>query len=229
MDAVQTVRSRLLALSEPELRRFSAKLVPDLDPERVLGVRVPALRALARELAGTQTAQAFLDALPHRHLEENHLHGFLIERIRDYDECMAALERFLPYVDNWATCDGMNPPVFRKHRPELAGRIPDWLAGGRTYTVRFALRMMMSHFLREDFAPSYLETAASVRSGEYYVHMMTAWFFATALAFQWEQTLPYLTRRRLDRWVHNRTIQKAVESRRITQRQKAELRALRWR
>ena len=225
--AVERIRARLFALQDEPYRRFSAKLTPTLDIGRVIGVRTPALRTLAKELRGTPDAAQFLAALPRAYYEENNLHGFLIEGIRDYDACVAALNVFLPYVDNWATCDMLKPRVFQKHRARLAGDIERWLSSGETYTVRFGMGMVMSHFLGEDFSEVWLERVAQVRSEEYYVNMMQAWFFATALGKQWDAALRYVTERRLSSWVHNRTIQKAVESRRITPEQKELLRG--WR
>lgn len=221
------IQNRLFALREPGYAAFTAKLLPNLPAETVLGVRTPALRALAKELRGTAEAAAFLDELPHAYFEENCLHAFLLEEIRDYEACMAALERFLPYVDNWAVCDQMNPPVFKKHRAELLEHGKAWLASGETYSVRFGIKMLMNHFLEEDFRSEYLEQVAIIDTNEYYVNMMRAWYFATALTKQWESTLPLLRERRLDPWTHGRTIQKAVESRRISEERKELLRALR--
>ena len=221
------IRERLFALREPGYADFTAKLIPNVPWETILGVRTPALRALAKELRGTDEAAAFLDELPHAYFEENCLHAFLLEQIKDYDVCMAALERFLPYVDNWAVCDQMSPPVFKKHRAELPKRVKVWLSSGETYSVRFGIKMLMSHFLDQDFRPEYLEQVAIIDSEEYYVNMMRAWYFATALAKQWDSTLPLLRERRLDLWTHNRTIQKAVESCRISEERKELLRGLR--
>lgn len=222
----QEVQARLFALQDTEYRAFQCKLMPTVEPERVIGVRTPALRKLARELAKTPQAAAFLALLPHRYYEENNLHGFLIESIRDYDAAVAAVEAFLPYVDNWATCDTMSPKVFGRHRPELLERIRAWIASGQTYTVRFGIGMLMRWYLDEAFDPAYPALVAGVRSEEYYVKMMVAWYFATALAKQYEAVLPYLQKRQLEPWTHNKAIQKAVESYRITAEQKAYLRTL---
>lgn len=220
------LQARLLALRDEPYGVFQRRLLPTVPPERILGVRTPALRALAAELSGTPEAAAFLAGLPHTYFEENNLHAFLLERLRDPAEALAAVESFLPYVDNWATCDQLRPPALRKGRPALLARIPVWLASPQPYTVRFGLGMLMAHFLDEDFRPDYLEWAAAVTSGEYYVNMMAAWYFATALAKQYGAALPYLEGRRLAPWVHNKAIQKALESRRITPAQKAYLRGL---
>lgn len=230
MNEVQArIRARLMEMQDLSYRDFSAKLVPGVDPGRVIGVRTPQLRAYARELSGTQDAAAFLALLPHETYEENNLHGFLIERIRDYGACIAALDAFLPYVDNWATCDMMSPKLLKRHLPELLSEIRRWMASEHTYTVRFGIGMLMQHYLDGAFDPAYPEMVAALRSQEYYVNMMIAWYFATALAKQWDAILPFIENRRLDPWTHNRAIQKALESRRITADQKAFLRGLKIR
>lgn len=223
---MDTIQEKLFALQDLDYRQFQAKLMPTVDPERVIGVRMPALRKLAKELKGTAEAEAFLQTLPHHYYEENNLHGLLLCARSGYEETVDGLDTFLPHVDNWATCDLLSPKVFAKHHPELWEQIPQWLADAHPYTVRFGLGMLMSHFLEEDFTPQVLQRAGSIRREEYYVKMMQAWLFATALAKQWDATLPWLTERRLDVWVHNKSIQKAVESRRITPEQKELLRGL---
>ena len=217
----------LFALQDLKYRDFQAKLMPTVDPETVIGVRTPELRRLAKEYAKTPESREFLKMLPHRYYEENNLHGFLLETVKDYGQAMEYVENFLPYINNWATCDMVCPKVFGKHLPELLEKIRVWIASGETYTVRFGLGMLMRFYLDEAFRPEYLELAASLRSEEYYVNMMTAWYFATALAKQYGAALPYLQERRLDPWTHNKTIQKALESRRISEEQKTCLRALR--
>lgn len=214
------IQTALFALRDPAYQAFQSKLIPTIDPQTVIGVRMPALRKLAREIAGTPVAEGFLQELPHRYYEENNLHGLLISAIPDYDGAVAALETFLPYVDNWATCDLLSPKAFRKHPPELRKQIRRWVEDAHTYTVRFGLGMLMSFYLDEGFQMEDLDLAAGVRREEYYVKMMAAWYFATALAKQYDAALPYLRQRRLDRWTHNKTIQKAVESYRITPEQK---------
>lgn len=225
---MSAIRQQLLALRDEDYRRFHASLVPTLDPARILGVRVPALRALARALRGTSEAAEFLRALPHEYYEENNLHAYLIAFERDFDRAVAEADRFLPFVDNWATCDGFSPKVFARHRAALLPHIDRWLSSGEPYTVRFGIKMLMEHFLDEDFSPACLEKVAACCGEEYYVNMMCAWYFATALAKQYEPTLAVLKVRRLPRRVHNKAIQKAVESRRITPAQKDFLRTLRW-
>ena len=220
------IQQRLFALQDAGYRDFHAALMPTVDKTLVIGVRMPALRALAKELKGTELAADFMAALPHKYYEENNLHAALIGHIRDFDACMAAVERFLPYVDNWATCDMMNPRALAKDKAALLERIRLWLQSGHTYTVRFGMEMLMNHFLEEDFREEYPALVASVRSEEYYVRMMQAWYFATALAKQYEAAVTYLEQRRLGAWVHNKTIQKARESFRVSQEQKEYLKSL---
>ena len=220
------IQQRLFALQDAGYRDFHAALMPTVDKALVIGVRMPALRALAKELKGTELAADFMAALPHKYYEENNLHAALIGHIRDFDACMAAVERFLPYVDNWATCDMMNPRALAKDKAALLEHIRLWLQSGHTYTVRFGMEMLMNHFLEEDFREEYPALVASVRSEEYYVRMMQAWYFATALAKQYEAAVTYLEQRRLGAWVHNKTIQKARESFRVSQEQKEYLKSL---
>ena len=220
------IQQRLFALQDAGYRDFHAALMPTVDKALVIGVRMPALRALAKELKGTELAADFMAALPHKYYEENNLHAALIGHIRDFDACMAAVERFLPYVDNWATCDMMNPRALAKDKAALLERIRLWLQSSHTYTVRFGMEMLMNHFLEEDFREEYPALVASVRSEEYYVRMMQAWYFATALAKQYEVAVTYLEQRRLGAWVHNKTIQKARESFRVSQEQKEYLKSL---
>lgn len=220
------IQQRLFALQDAGYRDFHAALMPTVDKALVIGVRMPALRALAKELKGTELAADFMAALPHKYYEENNLHAALIGHIRDFQPCLTALERFLPYVDNWATCDMMNPRALAKDKAALLERIRLWLQSGHTYTVRFGMEMLMNHFLEEDFREEYLALVASVRSEEYYVRMMQAWYFATALAKQYEAAVTYLEQRRLGAWVHNKTIQKARESYRISDEQKEYLKSL---
>ena len=223
------IQRMLFALRDPAYQAFQSKLMPTVDPALVIGVRMPALRKLAKELAGTPAAESFLRDLPHRYYEENNLHGLLISSIRDYGAAVAALEAFLPHVDNWATCDLLCPRAFAKRPPALPEQLRRWAEDARPYTVRFALGMLLRFYLDEGFDPAYLDLAAGIRREEYYVRMMAAWYFATALAKQYDAALPYLTEGRLDRWTHNKTIQKAVESCRIPPERKEALRALRRR
>lgn len=214
------IRQRLKELRDEEYRSFHSKLMPETDPAVIIGVRMPQLRKLAKEISVIPEACRFMKQLPHRYYEENNLHGLLIEGIKDYDECMDALEHFLPYVDNWATCDMIAPKIFAKHREDLLVHIRAWLRSALTYTVRFGTGMLMRHFLDDDFREEYLDMVSALRSDEYYVNMMTAWYFATALAKQYEAALPYIEGRKLDVWTHNKAIQKARESRRVSQEHK---------
>ena len=227
MDTIKdTIREKLFELQDTSYGAFQAKLIPTIDPETVIGVRTPALRKLAKELSKEPEISTFLLELPHRYFEENQLHAFIISGIKDYETCMEQTERFLPFIDNWATCDQFTPNVFKKHRLDLLNHIHIWIRSEKTYTVRFAVGMLMRHFLDEDFDPAYPELAAGVRSDEYYINMMIAWYFATALAKQYDTVLPYLEQMRLDPWVHNKAIQKARESFRITPEQKEYLNTL---
>ncbi len=208
-------------------RAFHMRLVPNVEPARILGVRVPEVRALARSLAGTPEAETFLRELPHEYYEENNLHAFLLERERDYGALIEGLNRFLPFVDNWATCDSLSPALFKKHPDGLPEQAFQWMQSDQTYTVRFGIGVLMRYYLDEGFRPEYAERVAAVRSEEYYVRMMVAWYFATALAAREEDVLPYLTGRRLDPWTHRKAIRKAIESNRITPERKQFLRTLR--
>ena len=221
------ILEQLLAMQDNAYQTFQAKLMPTVLPEAIIGVRTPLLRKLAKELSGTPQAEAFLNCLPHKYYEENNLHAFLIEQIRDYDRALAETERFLPYIDNWATCDCFCPKVFAKHKEALIIPIRRWLDSDRLYTARYAMGMLMRYYLDDAFRPEYLAWVADVHSDEYYLNMMRAWYFATALAKQPEAALPWLTERRLDPWTHNKTIQKAVESYRIPSERKQQLRGLR--
>ncbi len=213
----------LLSYQDIAYRDMQRRLTPTVDPETILGVRTPVLRQLAREL---EDGDAFRQKLPHRYFEENQIHAFLLEREKNFDKTVRAVEAFLPFVDNWATCDQLRPRAFRDHE-KLLPWISKWLASSEPYTVRFGLGMLMCHFLDGDFRPEFLELAASVRREEYYVKMMVAWYFATALAKQYEATLPYITDRRLEPWTHNKTIQKAVESFRVPPEHKEFLKSCR--
>ncbi len=221
------LQKRLFALQDPAYRDFSAKLMPTVDRERVIGVRTPLLRAFAKDFAKEAEAERFLRSLPHFYFEENGLHAFLIEGIRDYGACVAALDAFLPFVDNWATCDSLRPACFGKHREALIHDVRRWMDSGALYTVRFGIGMLMTHFLDADFRPEYPAWVAAVETEEYYLRMMQAWYFATALAKQYEAALPWLEEGRLAPWTRNKTIQKALESFRISDERKAYLRSLR--
>lgn len=222
----EDIKKELYALQDVDYRDFQSGLIPNVEKDYFIGVRTPELRKLAKVMAKREDIDEFLSELPHSTFDENQLHAFIISEIKDYDKCISEIELFLPYVDNWATCDQMSPKVFKKNRELLLSRIKGWIKSDKTYTVRFAIGMLMSHFLDEDFDESYLLMVAEVRSEEYYINMMIAWYFATALAKQYEASLPYIQERRLDTWTHNKAIQKSVESRRITEEQKDYLKGL---
>lgn len=207
-------------------RDFQSGLIPGEEQKQMIGVRTPQLRNLAKQLAGRPGVEVFLNELPHPYFEQMQLHAFLISGIKDFETCIKEVCKFLPYVDNWATCDQMSPKVFKKKKQELLPYIREWIASPLTFTVRFAIGMLMEHFLDADFSLDYPKMVAQVRSEEYYINMMIAWYFATALAKQYEQILPFLTEQKLDVWTHNKTIQKAIESRRISEEQKTYLRSL---
>ena len=194
----EEIRARLFSLQDTAYRDFQVKLIPGMDAEKEIGVRTPELRKLAKELAKREDIREFLNDLPHQYFDEIQLHAFILSGEKDFEKCMEDLERFLPYVDNWATCDQTSPKVFRKHRKELLDAIRRWIGSEHTYTVRFAIKMLMEHFLDEDFDPIYPEMVATVRSEEYYIRMMIAWYFATALAKQYDAVLPYLIQEKLD-------------------------------
>lgn len=223
------IQQKLFEFKDENYAAFQAKLIPTVDPESVIGVRVPVLRKFARQCIREAGYEEFLRELPHTYYDENMLHGLILSEIKDYERCVSLVDEFLPYVDNWAVCDIMSPKIFKKNKDKLLDKIDEWYRSKHTYTCRFGLEMLMTHFLDEDFQPEYLELAAKIRSEEYYVNMMIAWFLATALAKQWDAAISYIQEHRLDPWVHNKTIQKAVESYRITDEQKHYLRTLKER
>ena len=227
MKEENNIQERLFAMRDASYKRFQCSLMPTVDSDTVIGVRIPTLRQYAKELAKTDCATAFMRSLPHAYYEENNLHAFLIGEIKNFKEAVEAVDRFLPYVNNWATCDSMSPKVFSKDPEALLPKIEEWLRTEKTYTVRYAIGLLMRYFLEDRFSPGYAERVARIQSEEYYVNMMIAWYFATALAKQYDEVLPFLTERKLSAWVHNKTIQKAVESYRITDEQKQILRSLR--
>lgn len=222
----EEIREELFRLQDTKYRDFQGKLIPTVAPDTVIGVRTPELRKYAKELLKREDIADFLNDLPHKYFDENQLHAFIISGMKDYDACVNEVQRFLPFVDNWATCDQMSPKVFKKHKKDLLEEINNWLNSGETYIIRFAVGMLMEHFLDEDFDKSYPEMVSKIRSDEYYVNMMTAWYFATALAKQYESILPYIEDKKLDVWTHNKAIQKSVESYRITPEQKEYLKTL---
>lgn len=225
-ESNMNIREELFALQDLKYKEFHKRLIPTIDEDTIIGVRIPALRALVKEFSATEEAAEFMKELPHPYYEENNVHAFLIEKIKGYDTCIRELDKFLPYVDNWATCDSMAPKVLKKHLPELMDKIKEWLASDQIYTVRYGIGLLMKFYLDEAFEEKYLQMVADVQSEEYYINMMIAWYFATALAKHYEKALSYLEEQKLDVWTHNKTIQKAVESHRITPEQKAYLKTL---
>lgn len=223
---IERIREDLFAMQDLSYGDFHSRLMPDVDKAAVIGVRVPELRKYVKELAKDPEIQEFLDDLPHQYYEENNVHGFLIQQMKEYEKCMEELEKFLPYINNWATCDMTSPKVFKKHKEELLEAVRRWIASDHVYTVRYGIGMLMQHYLDEDFREEYPQMVSEIQSEEYYVNMMIAWYFATALAKQYETILPYIEKQKLDVWTHNKTIQKACESYRITPEQKAYLRTL---
>lgn len=224
---MSSVQDHLLSLRDEKNAAFAAKLTPNIPKETIFGIRLPILRAYAKELFKSAEAERFLRELPHRYFDENNLHAFLLMCNKDFSACMEAVETFLPYVDNWATCDSLRPSCFKKNLPALHKKAEVWIRSAHTYTVRFGIGMLMCHFLGDAFSENDLALVASVRSEEYYIHMMIAWYFATALAKRYDETLPYIEKRLLDDRTHRKTIQKALESYRIDDDRKAYLKTLR--
>lgn len=222
----ERIREELFSMQDLSYREFHSRLMPDVEKDTVIGIRVPVLRKYVKELAKDPEIGEFLEDLPHRYYEENNVHGFLIQQMKEYGQCMEELEKFLPYINNWATCDMTSPKVFKKHKEELLEAVRRWIVSDHVYTVRYGIGMLMQHYLDEDFREEYPQMVSEIRSEEYYVNMMIAWYFATALAKQFETILPYIEKQKLDVWTHNKTIQKACESYRITPEQKAYLRTL---
>jgi len=220
------ITDRLFELKDEKYAAFQAKLTPNIDCSLFIGVRVPTLRAFAKEIKETNEAQAFLGKLPHKYYDENMLHGLLLAEMKDYAECVRYVDQFLPYVDNWAVCDIMSPKIFKKHKAALLEKIPKWIKSEDTYTCRFGIEMLMSHFLDNDFKEEYLDWVIAVKSEEYYVKMMVAWFFATAMAKQWDASVKVIESGQLEAWVHNKSIQKARESYRIDDEKKTYLNTL---
>lgn len=224
----QEIQQRLLALQDLGYKDFHSKLVPNIEADRIIGVRTPELRKLAKEYAKHEHIAEFLSQQQHDYYEETNLHGFILCELKDYDQCVKAIDAFLPMVDNWATCDLLSPKVFKqkKNHERLIDDIKRWLKSSEPYTIRFGIEMLMSHFLDDEFKPEYLGWVANEKGEHYYIKMMVAWFFATALAKQWDSTLPYIEKKVMDKWVHNKSIQKAIESYRVSDEQKAYLRTL---
>lgn len=225
-EVIQKVQQDLFTMQDLKYRDFHAKLMPTVDKDSVIGVRVPMLRAYAKKFGKTEEAKQFLEILPHQYYEENNLHGLLIDQMKDYELCIEELIRFQPYINNWATCDILSVKAVKGHLDSYIKNIYQWLESDYTYTIRFGINMLMRYYLEEEFKIEYPEKVAAIRSEEYYVNMVRAWYFATALAKKYDQVLPFLEEQKMDVWTHNKTIQKAIESYRITLEQKEYLRTL---
>lgn len=226
LELEKEIQNELFAMQDLEYRDFHSRLMPTIDKNLIIGVRTPKLRSFAKSFSKNPQSKAYLKILPHKYYEENNLHAFLLEQIKDYDELILKLDMFLPFVDNWATCDLMKPKAFKNHKDNLLVKIREWIASDKTYTVRFGIEMLMSFYLDEGFKPEYLKMVSDLRSEEYYVNMMTAWFFATALAKQYASAIIYIEQHKLDSRTNNKAIQKAVESYRISPEKKEYLRKL---
>ena len=227
MSILKAIQDKLYSLQDKKYRDFQGKLIPTVNPKAIIGVRTPDLRTLAKELAKQEDIGTFLDTLPHTYFDENQLHAFILSEMKDYGQCIERVKEFLPYIDNWATCDQLSPKAFKKHKTELLKEIKTWLKSDATYTVRFAVGMLMQHYLDDDFNSTFPKLVAAIKSDEYYINMMRAWYFATALAKQYDAIIPYIEQKKLDPWTHNKAIQKAVESYRITPVQKEYLKTFR--
>ncbi len=220
------LQKELFELQDLKYKEFHQKLMPTVNPDKVIGIRTPVLRKFAKEFSKGEEAEGFLKNLPHKYYEEDNLHAFLLEQIKDYDKLIKELNKFLPFVDNWATCDMMRPKMLKKHKTVLLEDIKNWLSSKDTYTIRFAVNCLMNYYLEEDFKPEYLLWVKNIESEEYYVNMVRAWYFATALAKQYDETIKILENNSLDKWTHNKTIQKAIESYRVTKEQKEYLKTI---
>ena len=223
---MKCISEELFKLQDIKYRDFQIKLVPNYSIDIMIGVRTPDLRNYAKKIIKENKYKEFLEELPHKYFDENQLHAFIISEIKDYEKCIIYINKFLPYVDNWATCDQMSPKIFKKNKDKLIIEIMRWIKSKETYTVRFGIGMLMQYYLDDDFNPKYLEKVSKIKSKEYYVNMMIAWYFATALAKQYDEAIKYIENDILDKWTHNKTIQKAIESYRITSNQKEYLRGL---
>ena len=210
----------LFKLQDKEYREFQSKLIPNINKERIIGVRTPLLRQLSKKIIKENNYSDFLNDLPHKYFDENQIHAFIISEIKDYDECLFEFNKFLPYIDNWATCDQSSPKIFLKKSDKLINEIKRWIKSKDTYTIRFGIGMLMRIYLDDNFKPEYLKMVSNIKSEEYYVNMMIAWFFATALAKQYDSTIEYIKNYKLDKWVHNKIIQKSIESYRISKEKK---------
>ena len=210
----------LFKLQDKKYREFQSKLIPNINKDSIIGVRTPLLRQLSKKIIKENNYSDFLNDLPHKYFDENQIHAFIISEIKDYDECLFEFNKFLPYIDNWATCDQSSPKIFLKNSDKLINEIKRWIKSKDTYTIRFGIGMLMRIYLDDNFKPEYLKMVSNIKSDEYYVNMMIAWFFATALAKQYDSTIEYIKNYKLDKWVHNKIIQKSIESYRISKEKK---------
>lgn len=223
---IKEIQEELFKLQDTKYRDFQSKLIPNIEEGRVIGVRTPTLRKLAKKYEKYEDISIFLNKVPHKYFDENQLHAFILSERKDYNICIKEVNAFLPYINNWATCDQLSPKAFKKNKKDLLENINNWISSKHTYTVRFGVGMLMQHFLDEDFDIKYPKMVAKIKSDEYYINMMIAWYFATALAKQYEKIIPFIEGNKLEKWTHNKTIQKAVESYRITEEQKDYLKSL---
>lgn len=226
MNILNQIKSDLFGMQDVKYKEFHTKLIPTVDKDTIIGVRIPDLRKMAKELSKNEDIDIFLNILPHQYYEENNLHAFIIETEKNYDKCVEKINTFLPFVNNWATCDSMRPKVFSKNTDKLIAEIENWIKSKKAYTVRFGIECLMTYYLDKEFNEKYLQSVCDIQSEEYYINMMRAWYFATALAKQYDSTVKYIENKNLDTWTHNKTIQKAVESYRITKEQKTYLKTL---
>lgn len=222
-----SIYERLLSNKDEKYKDFQSKLVPNIDKETIIGVRTPQIREIAKNVFGTKEADTFIQVLPHQYYEENLIHFFIISKIKNFDECVKEVEKFLPYIDCWPVCDQASPLVFKKNHDKLLPLIKKWIKSNHVYTARFGIRMLMNEFLNDDFKEEYLELVSSKKGNDYYLKMMIAWFFATALAKQYDATIKYIENRCLDPWIHQKTIQKAIESYRVSDEHKEYLKKFR--
>ncbi len=217
------ITAELFKYQDKKYREFQAKLIPNISAEKIIGVRTPVLKKLAKSVL---ISPDFLQTLPHEYFEENQIHAFVISEIKDFEKCLFEVNKFLPFIDNWATCDQLSAKILKKRESDLLPQIQKWIQSGKTYTVRFGIKMLMNHFLNEDFDISFPEIISKIRSDEYYIKMMVAWYFSTALSKQYAAILPFIQNKTLEKWTHNKAIQKAIESLRISAEQKDYLRKL---
>lgn len=227
MDIIKKIQTELFALKDEKYKEFNSKLIPNISSDKIIGVRIPKIRALAKQYKNNEQIDDFLSALPHKFLEENLLHAFIVNEVKDYHDCLEKIKSFLPFIDNWAVCDALRPKCFTKNTDILQPVINEMLHSNHPYIIRFAISVLMLNYLDDNFNISQLENVASIRSTDYYVNMMRAWYFATALAKQYDSTISILKNKQLDKWTHNKTIQKASESFRINEPTKTYLKTLR--